>query len=101
MDDRKRMQIIFDLDTVRLEQIENNSSKTIYSEIRTFMDRHGFEHIEYSGYVSREPITLVTVFQAIAELKAAFPILDKVVEEMHVTEVGNTYSLNHLFHYNG
>ena len=99
MADKKHMQIIFDLDNVLLEEIEKNSSKTIYTKIRTFMKKHGFDHIEYSGYVSQTPITLTTVFQVVTELRITYPILDKVVKEMHVTEVGNTYSLNHLFHY--
>lgn len=96
--DIRRMQIIFDLDTVKLEEIEKNSSKTIYSKIRMFMNDSGYDHIEYSGYVSREPVRLARVLQLIHDLKAAFPILNETVNEMHITEVENTYSVNHLFH---
>lgn len=41
----KRMQIIFDLDTVKLEEIEKNSSRNIYSKIRVFMEKNGFDHL--------------------------------------------------------
>ena len=57
----RRMQIIFDLDTTKLEEIEKNSSKTIYSKIKKFMNDSGYDHIEYSGYVSREPVRLTRV----------------------------------------
>ena len=73
-DNVRRMQIIFDLDTVQLEEIEKNSSKTIYSKIKVFMDKNGFDHIEYSGYVSREPVRLAKVYEIVKTLKTAFPI---------------------------
>ena len=97
-DNIRRMQIIFDLDTVQLEKLEKNSSKTIYSKIKVFMEKNGYDHIEYSGYVSREPVQLAEVLMLIGDLKAAFPILNETVNDMHITEVGNTYSVNHLFH---
>ena len=95
----RRIQIIFDLDNVLLEEIEPGSRKNIYTNIKRFMSKNGFEHIEYSGYVSTEPMKLAEVLDVVRALKIAFPILDDVVEEMHVTEVGNTYSLDNLFHY--
>ena len=93
----KRMQIIFDLDSVKLEEIEKNSSKNIYSKIRVFMEKNGFDHIEYSGYVSREPVRLARVYEVVKTLRAAFPILNDTVNDMHVTEVGNTYLLARSF----
>ena len=97
----RRMQIIFDLDNVLLEEIEKGSRKTIYTNIKKFMTKNGFDHIEYSGYVSKEPMKVAEVLDVVRSLKKEFPILDDVVEEMHVTEVGNTYSLDNLFRYKG
>ena len=51
MQSERRLQIIFDLDTNLLEEAEKGSSKSIYGKIRTFMEKNGFDHIEYSGYV--------------------------------------------------
>ena len=97
MRNERRLQIIFDLDTALLEAAEKGSSKTIYSKIRAFMERNGFDHIEYSGYVSREPMRVAAALAVVRELKKAFPILNSTVQGMHLTEVGDTYELTNLF----
>ena len=93
----KRMQIIFDLDTILLEEAERGSSKTIYSEIKVFMGKWGFDHIEYSGYVSREPMSVAAVLDTMRSLKTAYPILSSAIQGMHLTEVGDTYEITDLF----
>ena len=97
MRSERRLQIIFDLDTLLLEQTEKGSSKTIYTKIKAFMDENGFDHIEYSGYVSREPMMVAIALAVVESLKDAFPILNSTVQGMHLTEVGDTYELTNLF----
>ena len=54
--DNVRRAINFDLSTNALEEIfgKRNTRKT-YSDIKHFMEKNGFEHSQYSGYVSVEP----------------------------------------------
>ncbi len=65
----RRMQIIFDLDNVLLEEIEKGSRRNIYTFIKKFMTANGFDHIEYSGYVSKEPMKVAEVLTAVLSLK--------------------------------
>mgnify|MGYP006922439092 CR=1 FL=1 len=53
--------INFDLDTKELLKHFKNTHQA-YSAIKVFMEDNGFEHRQYSGYVSREPTFLFINF---------------------------------------
>lgn len=48
--------IHFDLSQKVLDS-QNLDCATVYRHIRTWMDEHGFDHDQLSGYVSRQPLT--------------------------------------------
>lgn len=50
-----RKYINFDLSTNELKKHFNNTAEA-YNKIKEFMTQNGFEHRQYSSYISKEPI---------------------------------------------
>lgn len=99
---KRRKQITFDIDTNVAKQIfgEQNYTK-IYADIRNFMDKERWKHIEGSVYVSGTAVEDMDVFLLIKRLKNRYPYMDKCVREMHQTNVSKVHSLNYYFAYDG
>lgn len=84
----RRKAINFDLSTSELRKIFGYFGTTkAYGLIKKFMLEHGFEHRQYSGYISKEPMTFATVFNLTNELTLKLPWLCEVVKRMDVTNV--------------
>ncbi|MDR2559916.1 MAG: hypothetical protein LBC86_10325 [Oscillospiraceae bacterium] len=92
--------INFDLDDNALKRAyPKKSYKQAWSDIKKFMLANGFEHRQYSGYRSIEPMTQAKVFTLIKNIKKTLPWLTKVdvIKEIDVTDIGEVYSVKHLF----
>ena len=76
--------INFDLDTKELLKHFKNTHQA-YSAIKVFMEDNGFEHRQYSGYVSTE------------KLNQKFKWLKDCIQKYDVTEIGATYDLKYIF----
>lgn len=51
MNDNLKKGIYFDLDTARLKEVYKNGDwHNAYYELRSFLEKEGFEHIQGSGY---------------------------------------------------
>ena len=94
-------QLIFDLDTVLLRNLFGDSYTGVYYDIRTFLEKHGFDHIEGSSYISQKPLTDVQLARVIISLKQTFPFLNKCVKNMHSANVMDRHSWNDRFDYDG
>lgn len=95
-----RKQITFDLKQEALRQFfpkgESTSPihyKKAYTAIRRFMKRNGFDHRQYSVYISKEKLTTVDVVVLMSKLAEAMPWLFRCVTEIDVTNIGNQHSL--------
>jgi len=102
MDKKKiRKAINFDLDDNILKAVypKPKSYKRAWGDIAKFMRENGFIHRQYSGYESVEPITQIKVNKLIKKMIKALPWLTKngVIQQIYVTDIGETYSLKHLF----
>lgn len=98
----KRKQISFDIDTNVGKQIFGEQGYTkIYADIRRFMKKRGWKHIEGSVYMSGQPMSNSGVAYMIDNMKEEYPYLDKCVREIHQTDVSNVHSLNQYFSYDG
>lgn len=99
---KRRKQITFDIDTNVTKQIlgEHNHTK-IYADIRNFMEKERWKHVEGSVYMSGGAVENADVFLLIGKLKEQYPYLAKCVREMHQTDVSKVHSLNHYFEYDG
>ena len=66
-------QLIFDLDTILLRELYGDSYTDVYYWIRSFLSANGFDHIEGSGYLSREPISDLQLAQILVSLVQKYP----------------------------
>ncbi len=89
----------YDLDDILLRKYYPNSKsyKNAWSKVKNFLCDRGFESRQYSGVVSKKPMTNATVQEIILELNEKFEWLGPCVQRFDVTNVGPTYSLNSLF----
>ena len=79
----RRKAINFDLSTSELRKIFGYCGTAMaYGLIKKFMLEHEFEHRQYSGYISKEPMSFVAATSKIKKLSIAYPWLHKVVEKM-------------------
>ncbi len=88
--------INFDLDTNELLKHFKNTHKA-YSDIKSFMKKNGFEHRQYSGYISNNPISESEITILTNTLNEQFKWLKYCVQKYDVTEIGETYDLKYIF----
>ena len=65
------------------------------------MNAYGFEHIQGSVYASKASLRKTDVARFLRDLLTDEPYLSKCVRDIRQTDVGNTYSLNRYFDYDG
>lgn len=87
-----RKAVNFDLSTKSLEKYFKDTREP-YSLIKKFMLENGFEHRQYSGYTSKEPINERRVIRIVNKLTKKFTWLGECVKEFDITEIGEQYSL--------
>ena len=91
-----RKAINFDLDTKELLKHFKNTHQA-YSAIKVFMEDNGFEHRQYSGYVSTGYISDASVTILTEKLNDKFKWLKDCVQKYDITEIGETYDLKYIF----
>lgn len=87
-----RKAINFDLSTKSLEKYFKDTREP-YCLIKEFMLENGFEHRQYSGYTSKEPVDERQITRIVNKLTKKFIWLGECVKEFDVTEIGEQYSL--------
>ena len=85
--------INFDLDTKELLKHFKNTHQA-YSAIKVFMEDNGFEHRQYSGYVSTGYISDASVTILTEKLNDKFKWLKDCVQKYDITEIGITCRYN-------
>ena len=91
-----RKAINFDLSTNELKK-HFKDTREPYIKIKTFMLENGFEHRQYSGYASKEPMDDKAISLLAEKLNEEFSWLSSCIQEFDVTDIGEQYSLNHIF----
>lgn len=82
-----RKSLNFDLDTASLIEVFGEKDRRRgYSEIKRFMVRNGFEHRQYSGYVSKERMSYVDTYDLIKALKKHCPWLQHCANKFDITD---------------
>ncbi|EPB4329057.1 VapD family protein [Campylobacter upsaliensis] len=87
-----RKAINYDLSTEELKKHFEDTRKP-YGLIKDFMLENGFEHRQYSGYASKEPISNEDVFSIVLRISRKFTWLGSCIKEFDITEIGEQYSL--------
>ncbi|MCM1333741.1 MAG: hypothetical protein NC084_07160 [Bacteroides sp.] len=92
-----RKAVNFDLGTNALkEHYPGDNYRDAYSDIKKFMERHGFEHRQYSGYNSKEPMEDIAVSRLIAKLSNEFSWLKECVQKIDSTNIGEQHDLTDI-----
>ena len=87
-----RKSINFDLSTNAL--LEHFSHTSIpYSQLKNFMLENGFEHDQYSGYVSIKSMKEAEITRLVKELRKELPWIKDCVLKFKVTNIGKQFDL--------
>ncbi|MBX7491285.1 VapD family protein [Helicobacter turcicus] len=92
-----RKAINFDLSTKALKKHFGENTATAYNSIKQFMLDNGFEHRQYSGYTSIELMRDRQINLLTRRLARKFTWLSSCIQEFDVTDIGEQYSLSHIF----
>ena len=79
--------INFDLDTKQLLKIFPDSTREPYTLIKKFFEDRGFEHRQYSGYISKEPLSKYRVEKLAEELGETFTWLNTCMQKIDVSNI--------------
>ena len=85
--------INFDLDTKQLLKIFPNGTREPYALIKKFFEDRGFEHRQYSGYISKELLNNYDITAIVRELGQNFTWLKNCIQEFDVSNVINEVSV--------
>lgn len=84
-----RKAINFDLDEKAIKDLRpGKSTAWAYSEIRSFLESHGFSHRQYSGYLSQNPMQTFEVVSVLEEMRAALPWFETCAKRCDITSQG-------------
>ena len=91
---KSRKAINFDLNDNLLKQYyPSKNYKNGWRDIKRFFEKSNFVHRQYSGYVSKECVTMTDVLNLVTEMSKQLDWLKKCVKEFDVTIIGDNYSL--------
>ena len=94
MSDKCYKALNFDLDTNSLKRYYPGSNyRQAYRDIKTFLVQNGFQHRQWSGYKSIEPLSDYKITYIAIELDKRFPWLAKCVNRFDVTDIGKQYDM--------
>lgn len=96
-----RKAINFDLDTKTLQKIFQSKNPFVYMEwyrqIGSFLKSNGFKHRQWSGYISKEPMSNTEITGIVRKLNKSLPWLKQCVQKFDVTNIGETFDLMFVF----
>ena len=85
----------FDLDTEELRRVFGEPGRTLaYSQIRSYLESHGFEHRQGSGYRSLKALSDLDVSDLVVDMYAELNWLPDCVKRLDVTNIGRDYDLD-------
>lgn len=87
-----RKAINFDLSTADLKKYFKNTAEA-YNQIKNFMLQNGFEHRQYSGYVSNDKLHDYDITNLTIRLQNQFSWLYPCTQKFDVTDIGDQHDL--------
>lgn len=94
---KRRYAINFDLTIEQLKVFYSESNpKGAYSKIRNYMQKHGFTHRQWSGYISDKTMTKSELVDFTMELHQAFPWLINCEGSMDATVITEIFDIKQL-----
>lgn len=77
----------FDLDTKKLKEYYSKSRRNAYREIQQFLESNGFEHRQWSGYISTERMDMQDVYPLLMLFKESHPWMEHCANRFDASEV--------------
>jgi len=66
---RRRKALNFDLSSAKLRDLFGEKGRRkAYSQIQSYLTKHGFEHRQWSGYASIKPMSYIEIYDIVGEL---------------------------------
>ncbi len=100
-DDFCRKAVNFDLNTESLKKIFKSNNPFVYMiayrKIGRFLINNGFEHRQWSGYISKQSLTPIQVTAIVKGLNKTLPWLHQCVTKFDVTDIGEQHDLMYIF----
>ena len=100
-DDFCRKAVNFDLNTESLKKIFKSNNPFVYMiayrKIGRFLINNGFEHRQWSGYISKQSLTPIQVTAIVKGLNKTLPWLHQCVTRFDVTDIGEQHDLMYIF----
>lgn len=90
-----RKAINFDLSTADLKKYFKNTAEA-YNQIKNFMLQNGFEHRQYSGYVSNDRLHDYNITNLTIRLRNQFSWLSHCAQKFDVTDIGDQHDLRDI-----
>ncbi len=88
MDDKEYRVIHFDLSTRKLKKLYPRLNyRQAYKDIQKFLENNGFVHHQWSGYISKEPLTPLETSDCTNRLLFDYPWLRPSARKMNVSIV--------------
>ena len=63
---------------------------------RKYLEENGFQHRQYSGYLSVKQIYEIEAYEIVSHMYHKFPWLYNCVQRMDLTEVGDSFDLHQV-----
>ncbi|MDR3364770.1 MAG: hypothetical protein LBS91_07505 [Clostridiales Family XIII bacterium] len=91
---RRYKAINFDLDTNKLNGVfGENKYRKGYSLVRKYLESHGFEHRQWSGYRSLTALSTINSIDVLDDLMVELPWLIDCAHKIDVTNIGREFDM--------
>lgn len=94
---RSRKAFHFDLDTALLKDLypsdKENGWRNAWADVRSFMEKHGFEHAQYSGYESVNSMTYDKAYEIVESLNETYPWFRQCAQVASLTEISRRHDV--------
>lgn len=98
MDSTQKKGINFDLDTEALKKYYPGSDwHNAYHDVRSYFEKHGFDHIQGSGYHSVKPMAEANAMAIIYKMSELYEWLNYCVSICTISDVPELYDISHVF----
>ena len=92
MERKYRKAINFDLSVHELEKYYPDYRKAYY-DVKRFFKKHGFEHRQGSGYISRDMLAQADIADLLDAMSTELPWMGDCVTRIDVTNIGRQHDL--------
>ena len=75
---------------------KGSNYREAYIDIETFMEYNGFEHRQWSGYISKYEMSTQDIQMIVINMGKTFPWLGSCVKKFDVTDIGQQHDLTEL-----